>query len=195
MQLNAHLGLAFATAPDLLILNLTLHTSNSSVHYAKGTQSPLTGLLQLVGIWFQGLLTPLTGVLFTFPSRYWFTIGHQRVFSLRRWSSQIHTDFQVDCATWVLTEHLLDFVYGTITLYGFTSQRIRLSKRTFPQPTSESAMSVPLPPLHNALTLTCNRFRLFPLRSPLLGESFLLSFPVVTKMFQFATLSLKSVRA
>jgi hypothetical protein len=195
VQLNAQLGLAFATAPDFRILNLTLHTSNSSVHYAKGTQSPLTGLLQLVSIWFQGLLTPLTGVLFTFPSRYWFTIGYQRVFSLRRWSSQIHTDFQVDCATWVLTEHLLDFVYGSITLYGYTSQSIRLSKRTFPQPTSESAMLVPLPPLHNALTLTCNEFGLFPLRSPLLGESFLLSFPVVTKMFQFATLSLKSVRA
>ncbi len=29
-------------------------------------------------------------------------------------------------------------------------------------------------------------FRLFPLRSPLLGESLLFSFPLVTKMFQFA---------
>ena len=29
----------------------------------------------LVGIRFQELFTPLTGVLFTFPSRYWFTIG------------------------------------------------------------------------------------------------------------------------
>ena len=29
----------------------------------------------------------LTGVLFTFPSRYWFTIGRWRVFSLTRWSS------------------------------------------------------------------------------------------------------------
>jgi len=29
----------------------------------------------LVDMWFQVLLTPLTGVLFTFPSRYLFTIG------------------------------------------------------------------------------------------------------------------------
>lgn len=29
----------------------------------------------LVGPWFQVYFTPLIGVLFTFPSRYWFTIG------------------------------------------------------------------------------------------------------------------------
>ena len=34
------------------------------------------------------------GVLFTFPSRYWFTIGRQVVLSLRGWSPQIHTGFQ-----------------------------------------------------------------------------------------------------
>ncbi|KAM7497399.1 hypothetical protein LguiA_021813 [Lonicera macranthoides] len=34
------------------------------------------------------------------------------------------------------------------------------------------------------------RFRLLPVRSPILWESFLLSFPLATKMFQFAKLSL-----
>ena len=43
---------------------------------------------------------PLTGALFTFPSRYLFTIGHQGVFRLRRWSSQIHTGFHGPRATW-----------------------------------------------------------------------------------------------
>ena len=43
---------------------------------------------------------PLTGVLFTFPSRYWFTIGHQGVFRLRGWSPQIHTEFHGLRATW-----------------------------------------------------------------------------------------------
>ena len=33
------------------------------------------------------------GVLFTFPSRYWFTIGRQGVLSLRGWAPQIHTEF------------------------------------------------------------------------------------------------------
>src|SRR5262249_1998318 len=35
-----------------------------------------------------------------------------------------------------------------------------------------------------------SRFRLLPFRSPLLRESLLLSFPLATKMFQFARLSL-----
>ena len=48
-------------------------------------------LLRLVDTRFQDLFTPLTGVLFAFPSWYWFTIGRQVVFSLGRWSSQIPT--------------------------------------------------------------------------------------------------------
>ena len=39
------------------------------------------------------------GVLFTFPSRYLFTIGHQEVFSLSRWSGQIPAKFHVLCGT------------------------------------------------------------------------------------------------
>jgi hypothetical protein len=39
-------------------------------------------LSRLVDIRFQILFTPLAGVLFTFPSRYLFTIGRQVVFSL-----------------------------------------------------------------------------------------------------------------
>ena len=34
-------------------------------------------------------------MLFTFPSRYWFTIGYQEVFSLGRWSSRIPTELHV----------------------------------------------------------------------------------------------------
>ena len=37
--------------------------------------------------------------------------------------------------------------------------------------------------------LTCHEFRLFPVRSPLLGESLLFSFPPGTKMFQFSGLA------
>src|ERR1700691_1008747 len=46
---------------------------------------------------------PLTGALFTFPSRYLFAIGHQGVFRLRRWSSRIHTGFLGPRATWDTT--------------------------------------------------------------------------------------------
>jgi hypothetical protein len=44
--------------------------------------------------------TPLIGVLFTFPSRYCFAIGHAVVFSLTKWSSLIRTGFLVSRTTW-----------------------------------------------------------------------------------------------
>ena len=40
------------------------------------------------------------GVLFTFPSRYLFTIGCLVIFSLTRWSSQIQKEFHVFLSTW-----------------------------------------------------------------------------------------------
>ena len=50
-------------------------------------------LRPLVSIWFQDLFTPLLGVLFTFPLRYWFAIGLSGVFSLTRWCWPIQTEF------------------------------------------------------------------------------------------------------
>ena len=58
-----------------------------------------SGLRPLVGVRFQGLFTPLLRVLFTFPSRYLFTIGLMRVFSLGRWSSHFQTGFLVSRPT------------------------------------------------------------------------------------------------
>ena len=84
-------------------------------------------LPRLVDIRFQKLFTPLAGVLFTFPSRYWFTIGHQVVFSLRRWSSELPTGFPVSRCTQVPPTVHLDFVYAAITLFGQPSQVVRLS--------------------------------------------------------------------
>ena len=56
-------------------------------------------LCLLVNIGFQVLFHSPPGVLFTFPSRYSFTIGHQVVFSLMGWSPHIHTRFHVPRAT------------------------------------------------------------------------------------------------
>ena len=50
---------------------------------------------------FRVSFTPLFGVLFTFPSRYWFAIGLSVVFSLTGWSPQIHAGFLVSRATQV----------------------------------------------------------------------------------------------
>ena len=48
---------------------------------------------------FRDSFTPLQEVLFTFLSRYWFTIGLRRVFSLGGWARRIHTGFHVPRAT------------------------------------------------------------------------------------------------
>ncbi len=53
----------------------------------------------LVSLRFHVLFHSPTGVLFTFPSRYYFAIDHPGVFSLTRWSSLIHTGFHVSHAT------------------------------------------------------------------------------------------------
>jgi hypothetical protein len=101
----AHFGLAFATVAPVFGLTLQ-HTSNSPDHYSIGTQSsplcPKTGrgLPPLVSTRFQVLFHSPPGVLFTFPSRYWFAIGHKRVFSLTQWSGQIHTGLPVSRITW-----------------------------------------------------------------------------------------------
>src|SRR4051812_9315827 len=101
--MDALFGLAFATAsPHGLTSPLS---TNSQAHSSKGTLSPHTpngGRLQrIVGTRFQDLFHSPPGVLFTFPSRYWCTIGHGRVFSLGGWSPQIPTGFLVSRRTQV----------------------------------------------------------------------------------------------
>ena len=71
----------------------------SLTHYTKGTQSPLTRLLLFVCMRFQDLFHSPPGVLFAFPSRYWFTIGRLRVFSLGGWSPHLQTGFHVSRST------------------------------------------------------------------------------------------------
>ena len=58
-----------------------------------------SGLQPLVSVWFQVLFTLLLAVLFTFPSRYLFTIGLSGVFSLSRWCCHIHARFLRSRAT------------------------------------------------------------------------------------------------
>ena len=81
----------------------------------------------LVGIRFQVYFTPLVGVLFTFPSRYLFTIGHQGVFRLGGWSPHVQTGFHVSR----LTQGCIGiYVYGAITRYGRTFQIVLLIPNT-----------------------------------------------------------------
>ncbi len=72
----------------------------SLTHYTKGTQSPLARLLLFVCTRFQDLFHSPSGVLFAFPSRYLFTIGRSRVFSLGGWSPHIQTGLHVSRPTY-----------------------------------------------------------------------------------------------
>ena len=97
MRLNRPIQTRFRYGCVPEALNLAAY-DNSPVHYPRGTQSaerdkPAIGLLQLVGTWFQVLLTPLAGVLFTVQSPYWFTIGRAGVLSLAGWAPHVQSEF------------------------------------------------------------------------------------------------------
>ena len=81
-----------------IVLNLAIY-NNSPDRSTKSTTSHINVLCLLVNIGFQVLFHSPPGVLFTFPSRYCSTIGHQVVFSLTGWSPLIHTRFHVSCTT------------------------------------------------------------------------------------------------
>ena len=76
---------------------------------------------------FRFCFTPLTGVLFTFRSRYCFTIGHRVVLSLAGWAPLIHARFHGTGATREICRRPLDFAYEAITLYDPAFQPVRLS--------------------------------------------------------------------
>jgi hypothetical protein len=63
-------------------------------------------------------------VLFTFPSRYWSTIGHRNVFRLGRWSCQLQSGFLVSRPTQGPDpDRDPSFAYGTLTPSGGAFQR------------------------------------------------------------------------
>ena len=99
----ALLRLAFALASSFSLNQATPY--KSPAHSSTGTRSNLEQIRFILvlplldSLRFHVLFHSPTGVLFTFPSRYYFAIGHPRVFSLTRWSSLIHTGFHVPHAT------------------------------------------------------------------------------------------------
>ena len=82
------------------------------------------------------------------------------------------------------------FVYGAITLYGAPFQSASTNRRlcNCPPRLRPRLVHPATPDTQRPQALTRIGFGLIPVRSPLLGESLLLSFPRATKMFQFARL-------
>ena len=91
-----HTRFPFGSGPS--DLNLAAY-NNSPDHSTKGTTSRLNALCVLVNIWFQVLFHSAPAVLFTFPSRYFFSIGHRVVFRLGGWSPRLLCGFLVSADT------------------------------------------------------------------------------------------------
>ena len=134
-----------------------------------------------------GSFHPPFGVLFTFPSRYSFTIGHQVVLSLGRWSSQLPTGLLVPHGTQVPRHG------GRSVSRTGVSPSLPHLPRCFRYLTTCSLRAIPAgmtawsynPFPATPAGLHYGRFGLVPVRSPLLGESRLISFPPGTEMVQF----------
>ena len=121
-------------------------------------------LCVLVNTGFQVLFHSPPGVLFTFPSQYCSTIGHQVVFRLGGWAPRLLTGFLVSADTSDPATLRARFAYGSLTLSGrlFHAVRLRFLLR-YRSP-------IPRPYFYR-------RFSLFRFRSPLLTESRLISLP------------------
>ena len=157
------------------------HTVTRWLILQKARRHPARGLRLLVGARFQVLFHSPLGVLFTFPSRYWFAIGHRRVFSLGGWSPLIHTGFPVSGITRV--PHPAGdrgFAYGALTLCG---RPVRAVPLPHPFVTAAGGAWPPDarsrdPACSNAQVLwRCTGLGCIRVRSPLLAESRLISFP------------------
>ncbi len=103
-------------------LNLAAY-NNSPDRSTKSTTSHLNVLCVLVNIRFQVLFHSPPGVLFTFPSQYFSTIGHQVVFRLGGWSPLLLTGFHVPADT-----------PDTVRSSRFTSTGLSPSSAGFPTP-------------------------------------------------------------
>src|ERR1700674_141294 len=122
----AHFGLAFASPPAQNALGSPLIITRRLIKQ-KARHHRLPGFDTLSAHHFRYYFPPLTAGLFTFPSRYLFTIGRQLVFRLTPWSAQIHTKFHVRRITQEIPRRAPVFGYGPFTLFGAAFQKLHLT--------------------------------------------------------------------
>lgn len=127
----------------------------------------------LVGARFQVLFHSPPGVLFTFPSRYWYAIGQTGMLRLTQRSGLIHAGFHEARATWDNTiGRRLTSRYGAGTLYGQAFKPVPLASRfmTPARPVGTGTRDPTTPATQPPTGITRNRFGLIRFRSPLLTE-------------------------
>ena len=144
------------------------------------------GLRLLVGDWFQVLFHSPPGVLFTFPSRYWFAIGGQEYLALEGGPPGFPQGFSCPGVLGWLFLRQSVFRYRAFTVSGAGFHQASRNDPAFllkggaaapPQSSHDPSRATPA-------GLARVRFGLFRVRSPLLAESRLISLPRGTKMFQ-----------
>ncbi len=152
---------------------------HSPDHSTKGTPSGLSGTLPQCPlaageyVVSGSLSSPLRGAFHLSLT----VLVHYRslkVFSLGEWSPQLPTRLHVSRGTQDPDTHRQTVLYGTLTRCGEAFQPLRVVRCCADVgPTTPTA-------------LANRRFGLFPVRSPLLRESRLISFSRAIEMFQFA---------
>ncbi len=122
MELGALFRLAFASAPELQFLNLAPY-SKSPDHSSIGTPpSRQVGTTTFCRLTVSDLFHSPLGVLFTFPSRYWYAIGDQEYLALEGGPPRFPQGFPCPVVLRICARSLFPFVYGAFTLYDGPSQ-------------------------------------------------------------------------
>jgi hypothetical protein len=106
----------FLFGSEPLVLNLA-NNHNSSDRYTKSTPSSFNALRLLVNTGFQVLFHSPPGVLFTFPSQYWYSIGHQKCLGLEGGPPNFQQGFSCPVVLWCYL-CFPPFAYATFTLFG-----------------------------------------------------------------------------
>ena len=141
----------------------SLHVMTRRLILQKARRHPF-GLRPLAGPWFQVLFHSPPGVLFTFPSRYYSLSVIRSYLALGDGPPSFPPNFSCSMVLWILTASI-----------PFRLQGFHLILPRFPTPFSYFISCV-----RESEPLTYYsyiRFRLLPVRSPLLSESLLFSFP------------------
>ena len=137
MELYLHFSLVMARSPGFgSIATDFIRAINTRFRCASGTQylklasyhnSPDRSTKSTPSPVNQVLFHSPPGVLFTFPSRYCSSIGHQVVFRLGGWAPRLPTGLLVSRGTLDPVSFNLLFAYVALTLYGRPSHAVLLS--------------------------------------------------------------------
>ena len=128
-------------------------------------------------------------MLFTFPSRYWCTIGGREYLAFGGGPPEFLQGCSCPGVLGETARSRRPFVYRAVTVSGPAFQQVRLEDKLVTSSRRyRTAQRSHDPDAARPVGLTQHRFRLTPVRSPLLGGSRLLSLPRGTKMFQFPRL-------